>query len=404
MHLAPHVARNIWRFRLRSSLMLLSGVLGVAGVTAASSYAAEGRLQVLEQIRRMGSNVLVVAPRQSRATSTRARTGEIVTTLIERDYLAIRRQVPGIEASSATVTGSFLVKHGDLAKNDCVVVGTEAAFFDIKNWTLREGQSFTEDDDRRAKRVAVLGAAVAKDLFNQESPIRQRLFINRIAFEVIGVLSERGQGLDAGNDDNQVYVPLRTGAHRLLNVEYLSSLLVSIGEWKSVDAAAADIESILEKTHRPTGRAPPDFEVRNQKALVATRIAASERLDRYVNIVGASALAMSGLGILAICWVSVGERNLEIGLRRAVGATARDVFDQFLVESAVISVAASIVGMAVSIGVTAIIAREGGLPFFIDYRRMFIVGVVAVSLNLTFAVLPSRRAAMIDPVSALRSA
>jgi putative ABC transport system permease protein len=404
MHLAPHVARNIWRFRLRSSLMLLSGVLGVAGVTAASSYAAEGRLQVLEQIRRMGSNVLVVAPRQSRATSTRARTGEIVTTLIERDYLAIRRQVPGIEASSATVTGSFLVKHGDLAKNDCVVVGTEAAFFDIKNWTLREGQSFTEDDDRRAKRVAVLGAAVAKDLFNQESPIRQRLFINRIAFEVIGVLSERGQGLDAGNDDNQVYVPLRTGAHRLLNVEYLSSLLVSIGEWKSVDAAAADIESILEKTHRPTGRAPPDFEVRNQKALVATRIAASERLDQYVNIVGASALAMSGLGILAICWVSVGERNLEIGLRRAVGATARDVFDQFLVESAVISVAASIVGMAVSIGVTAIIAREGGLPFFIDYRRMFIVGVVAVSLNLTFAVLPSRRAAMIDPVSALRSA
>jgi hypothetical protein len=107
MHLASHATRNIWRFRLRSGLMLLSGVLGVAGVTAASSYAAEGRLQVLEQIRRMGANVLVVVPRQSRAAGSRARTGEIVTTLIGRDYLAIRREVPSIAASSATVTGSF---------------------------------------------------------------------------------------------------------------------------------------------------------------------------------------------------------------------------------------------------------------------------------------------------------
>lgn len=404
MHLASHATRNIWRFRLRSGLMLLSGVLGVAGVTAASSYAAEGRLQVLEQIRRMGANVLVVVPRQSRAAGTRARTGEIVTTLIGRDYLAIRREVPLIAASSATVTGSFLVKHGDLAKNDCVVVGTEAAFIEIKNWPLREGQYFTEDDDRRAERVAVLGAAVARDLFNQESPIGQRLFINRIAFEVIGVLSERGQGVDAGNDDNQVYVPLRTGAHRLLNVEYFSSLLLSIGDWNMVDTAAAEIESILARTHPAIGRSPLDFEVRNQRSLVATRITAAARLDRYVNIVGASALAMSGLGILAICWVSVGERNLEIGLRRAVGATARDVFLQFLLESVVVSMVASMVGIAASIEVTAIVVRQSGLPLFIDYRRMFIVAMVAIILNLTFAVLPSRRAARIDPVSALRSA
>jgi putative ABC transport system permease protein len=403
LYLAWLAARHIWRFRLRSSLMLLSGVLGVGGVTTASSYAAEGRLQVLEQLRKMGASVLVVAARQSRATGTRARTGELVTTLMDRDLQAIRREVAGIEASTPIVTGTFLVKHGDLAKNDCSIVGAEASFDKIKNWPIKAGQFFSPDDVRRARRVAVLGAAVARDLFNDQDPIGEKLFINRIPFDVIGVLGERGQGLDAGNDDNQVFVPLRTAANRLLNVDYYSSILVLVEKGTDLDEASHEIESVLLKTHHPIGGSPVDFEVRNQKALVATRMTAAERLDQYVSLVGASALAMSGLGIFAICWVSVGERHMEIGLRRAIGATSRDIFGQFLLESVGISVAASLVGMIVAWAASAMIARLTGAPFFIDYDRMVIVGFAAIFLNVALSVLPSRRAALIDPVTALRS-
>jgi putative ABC transport system permease protein len=401
--LGAHATRHIWRFRLRSGLMLMSGILGVSGVIAAGSYAAEGRLQVLEQIRRLGANVLVVAPRQSRAVAARERTGQSVTTLIERDYAAIQREVPDLESTSAIVTGSFLVKHGNLAKNDCLVVGTEASFLDIKSWSLLQGKFFDSDDVRRAARVAVLGAAVARDLFNDNSPVGQPIFINRMAFEVIGVLRERGQGLDAGNEDNQVYVPIRTAAHRLLNVDFYNTLLVSISRSDRVDAAAAAIEAILLRTHRPAGREPPDFEVQNQKALVDTRFTASRRLNRYVDIVSACALAMSGLGILAICWVSVGERNIEIGLRRALGATKTDIFVQFLLESAIVSIAASGIGLALGMLSTKWVAHKMELPFFVDFPRAFIVALVAIALNMLFGLLPARRAASMNPVRALRS-
>jgi putative ABC transport system permease protein len=395
--------RQLWRFRLRSGLMFLSGVLGVAGVTVAGSYAASGRVQVLEQIRQMGANVLVVAPLQSRAAGTRARTGEIVTTLIGRDYTAIRARVPGIEASSAFVTGSFLVKHADLSKNDCIIVGVEASFLDIRHWSLHAGQFFHADDVSRGQRVAVVGAAVARDLFNGEDPVGQRLYIKRIPFEVIGVLNERGQGVDAGNEDNQVYIPLRAAAHRLLNVDYYSGLLLSVDPNDLIDDEKALIEAVLSQTHRAVGRTPVDFEVRSQKALVDTRLAASNRLDRYVEMVGAAALAMSGVGILAICWVSVGERQMEIGLRRALGATQRDIFCQFLMEGTVISVAASLVGIAFGSAISAILARQTRMPFFLDQWKALIVAVVAVALNLVFITLPSRRAALTEPVLALRS-
>jgi putative ABC transport system permease protein len=403
LYLALFAARHVWRFRLRSSLMMLSGILGVGGVTTASSYAAAGRLQVLEQLSKMGANVLVVAARQGRATGTRARTGELVTTLTERDLQAIRREVASIEASTPIVTGTFLVKHGDLAKNDCAIVGAEASFDQIKNWPVRAGQFFSPEQVRHAQRVAVLGSAVAQDLFDNQDPIGEKVFINRIPFEVIGVMGERGQGLDAGNDDNEVFVPLRTAAMRLLNIDYYSSILILVEQGTDLDDASRGIESVLLRTHHPVGGSPVDFEVRNQKALVATRVTAAGRLDRYVSLVGASALAMSGLGIFAICWVSVGERRVEIGLRRAMGATAGDIFAQFLLEGIGIGVVASLVGMIVAWVSSAMIARLTGAPFFIAYGRMVFVGFAAIFLNLALSVLPSRRAALIDPAMALRS-
>jgi putative ABC transport system permease protein len=395
--------RLLWRFRLRSSLILLSALLGVGGVICAISYAAEGRLKVLNRIQRLGTNVLVVTPQLSRNVGGRAKTGTIVTTLVAADYAEILREVPDIEKSSATLTTSFLVKAGDLSKNNCIVMGTEPDYVRIRHWKNSEGDFYGIPEMRSSARVAVLGATVRRDLFGTESPIGKRLFINRVPFEVIGVLEERGQGLDATNEDNQVYVPLSTAMRRLANLDSFGAILFEVGRWDQMDEATDAIHKILTKRHRAQGNLPEDFQIQNQKALINTEITSSKRLAFLVSWVGLSGLAVSGLGILAICWISVGERVREIGIRRALGATKADIFFQFLFEAVVISLLGCLAGLLTGWQGTQSIAKRAELPFFFDWTNAALVATFAAFLNLAFALIPSRRAALLDPIRALKA-
>jgi putative ABC transport system permease protein len=395
--------RLIWRFRLRSGLILLSALLGVGGVISAINYAAEGRLKVLNRIQRLGTNVLVVTPQLSRNVGGRRKTGTIVTTLVAADYAEILREIPEIEKSSATVTTSFLVKAGDLSKSNCLVMGTEPAFARIRHWQTTEGEFYGMAEMRRSARVAVLGSTVRRDLFGSESPIGKRMFINRVPFEVMGVLEERGQGLDAANEDNQVYVPLSTAMRRLANVDYFSAILFAVTRWDRMDDATEAIHRVLSKRHRAPGNLPEDFQVQNQKALIDTEIASSHRLTFLVRWVGLSGLVVSGLGILAICWIAVGERVVEIGIRRALGATKSDIFLQFLFETVVISVLGCFAGLMAGWRGTESIALRADLPFSFDWTTAALVAGFAILMNLVFALIPSRRAALLDPIRALKS-
>lgn len=395
--------RLIWRFRLRSGLILLSALLGVGGVIPAINYAAEGRMKVLNRIQRLGTNVLVVTPQLSRNVGGRAKTGTIVTTLVAADYAEILREIPEVEKSSATITTSFLVKAGDLSKSNCIVMGTEPDYARIRHWQTTEGEFYEMPEMSRSARVAVLGSTVRRDLFAGESPIGKRMFINRVPFEVIGVLEERGQGLDATNEDNQVYVPLSTAMRRLANVDYFSSILFAVTRWDRMDETTEAIHQVLSKRHRAPGILPEDFQIQNQKALVDAEIASSNRLTFLVRWVGLSGLAVSGLGILAICWIAVGERVGEIGIRRALGATKSDIFFQFLFEAAVISVLGCFAGLMAGWRGTESIARRTDLPFFFDGTSAELVVGFAMFMNLVFALIPSRRAALLDPIRALKS-
>jgi len=395
--------RLIWRFRLRSGLILLSALLGVGGVISAINYAAEGRLKVLNRIQRLGTNVLVVTPQLSRNVGGRAKTGSIVTTLVAADYAEILRETPDIEKSSATITTSFLVKAGDLSKSNCVVMGTEPDYARIRHWQTTDGEFYDMPEMRRAARAAVLGSTVRRDLFGSESPIGKRIFINRVPFEVIGVLEERGQGLDATNEDNQVYVPLSTAMRRLANLDYFGSILFAVASWDRMDETTEAIHQVLRKRHRAPGNLPEDFQIQNQKALIDTEMAASNRLTFLVRWVGLSGLAVSGLGILAICWIAVGERVGEIGIRRALGATKSDIFFQFLFEAVIISVLGCFAGIIAGWQGTESIAHREDLPFFFDWKNALLVAGFAMSMNLVFALIPSRRAARLDPIRALKS-
>jgi putative ABC transport system permease protein len=401
LYIAIDALRVVWRFRFRSALILLSAILGVAGVIISVNFASGGRQQALNQIERMGVNVLAIRPEQDRSVGGRARTGAIVQTLVDADYTAIRQQVPSILRSSAVATTEFRLKAGDLSKA-APVVGCEPDYARIKNWSLAEGNFFDDVDERRATRVAVLGYTIARELFGDASALGKRITLNRTPFEVVGVLSERGQELDAATEDDQTYVPLRTAMHRLMNVEYYSELLLEIDEADRMDGAAKSVSGILRQRHRRLANLPDDFQVQNQKSLLETQAASSGRLGFYVRWIGLSGLVVSGLGILAVCWIAVIGRTVEIGTRRALGANASDVFFQMLLEAAVLGIGGCALGLAMGWRGSLWATQRANLPQVFDWPNVWLTVGVATAMNLGFALFPAARAARVSPIRALK--
>jgi len=349
----------------------------------------------------LGTNVLIITPAQSRALAGRARTGAPVTTLVERDYRALKSEVLSRTRSSALVTQSFWSKAGDLSKN-AAIMGVEPDYFAIKDWSVTAGELFDSTQERTAARVALLGHTVANDLFGTSSPLGQRMMINRVQFTVIGVLTERGQGLDVSNEDSQIYVPLSTAMRRLTNLDHYGGIVIEIDSLTGMDAAAEQSRSLLHQMHHIQPNQPEDFQIQNQKSLLDTQMAAARRLGFFLRWIAASALAVSGLGIVAITWIAVKERTHEIGTRRALGATAADIFFQVTCETAALALGGGFVGIAISWPTSRLISDSVGLPFVFDRNSAVLAFAAAAVLNLVFSILPSRKAASVSPMEALR--
>ncbi len=325
----------------------------------------------------------------------------MVTTLVEGDYRAIRDDLLGPVPASALVSSALRLKAGFLS-TVAPVIGVEPAYFAMKAWELEAGRWFGPDELRRSARVVLLGHKAARELFADRNPLGERLFINRVPFEVIGVLAERGPGLDASDEDAQVYVPLTAAMRRLLNVEHYNAILFEVPDLDQMEQAEQAITRLMQQRHRSSAARPDDFQVQSQRELIDTRLAAADRLTFLVSWIGFSAIVVAGLGILAIAWIAVRDRTREIGTRRALGATANDVFFQFAFEACVLAIAGIVIGVGVGWLATRFIAERAELAFVFDTGNAVLALVIAFVLNLLFAGWPAMRAARLDPIEALR--
>jgi putative ABC transport system permease protein len=226
--------------------------------------------------------------------------------------------------------------------------------------------------------------------------------INRVPFTVSGVLAERGQGLDVSNEDNQVYVPLATAMRRLMNVDHYSAIVLEIDNLDTLDAAAATVRTLLHQAHHIQFNQRDDFQIQNQKTLLDTQQAAAGELGVFLRWIAGSALLVSGLGMVGITWIAIKERTTEIGIRRALGATAIDIFSQVLFESTALAVLGCAFGFTISWPLSWIITNSPGLPFVFDLRSAALAFTAAGVLNILFALWPSRKAACVSPLAALR--
>jgi ABC-type antimicrobial peptide transport system permease subunit len=325
-----------------------------------------------------------------------------VTTLNASDYKAIRQSVPGISSSSPTVSSQFRVRAGDLTKNT-TVVGCDPVYFAIKQWSPAFGALFDEHDARQQPRSALLGATAARDLFGEGDPTGSRITINRIPFTVEGVLSERGQGLDTSNEDDQVYVPLDTAMHRLMNIDYFNSIFFNIESWSRMDSAADQIHQLLGERHRHTATSEDDFLVQNRKSLIDTQLSAFTRLTFLVRWIAVSALVVSSLGVFAVTWIGIRNRTREVGIRRAIGATRTDILIQFVAEGALGSAVGCSGGVAFAYAALLIIDALVQQPFLSSPAAASLETVASMMLYLGFTLLSSLRAVGIQPLVALRT-
>jgi putative ABC transport system permease protein len=394
--------RNFWRFRLQAVIISLATMMGTAGVIVSTGYAAGGRQKILDQFSQLGANIVVVSPDQSRSVGGRARTGSVVTTLKASDYKAITQAVADISSSSPTVSGVLRVRAGDLTKNT-TIVGCNPDYFAIKHWSASYGVIFDNAAAKQQARVAMLGATAARDLYGGTDPTGSRIMINRVPFAVAGVMDERGQSLDASNEDDQLYIPLETAMHRLMNVDYFNAIFIEIDSSSHMESAVEGIHNVLRERHRRVASNGEDFLLQNRKSLLETQLTSFARFTFLVRWIAVSALVVSSFGILSLTWMGLRHRTREIGTRRAIGATRFDILIQFFIEGTIGVLFGSGSGMVIAYLVLMIIDRRLDLPLLFSAPQAFGEVLSAFSIYSVFTLLSSLRAIKVQPMLALQS-
>ena len=251
-------------------------------------------------------------------------------------------------------------------------------------------------------RVAVIGMTVASNLFGEANPVGKTIRVNNQPYRVIGVLESKGQSSVGQDQDDVVIVPLTTAMDRLLAVTYVQTINVQVSSPSKMDSVQKDIETLLRQRHHLTGAKENDFQVQNLTSLMSTMNETTTMLTLFLGSIAAISLIVGGIGIMNIMMVSVTERTREIGIRKALGATFKDIMTQFLIESVVIGVIGGVLGIFFGIVAAQAISKFGDFQTVITAAPIFLSFAFSVGIGLFFGIYPARKAALLDPIEALR--
>lgn len=400
------VAKSAWRSlaarKMRTLLAALGITVGVGAVVAVVSIGQGTRAEVLRAIESLGSNLLTVTAGQTKTFAGRQQQASDVTTLTRRDAEAIAEEIPDVEMAVPAQSRKLPVTWED-ATTTTTVVATLPEFQDVRNFRPCSGDFIDEETVRSTLRVVVIGQTVAEALFGGDDPVGARIRIDRTPFTVIGVMERKGLDISGLDQDDQAFIPLSTGLRRLFNVAHVRTIYVQASSMVGMASAAEEIGLLLRERHRLREGADDDFSVANQSELIAAQQEIGSSLTLLLSSVGAISLFVGGVGILAVMLISVRERTREIGVRRAVGATRRDILLQFLVEAAALSLIGSISGAVLGAVAAAVTARFTEWGMGLSWPAVFGSLAFSVTIGIAFGLYPARRASLLSPIQALRS-
>lgn len=386
--------------KLRTFLTLLGIIIGVGAVIAMVSLGFGLKENVKNNISKLGSNLLIITSGGRTASGARLAAGEGVK-LTYDDMQAIEKQVDGIANISASVNRSYQMVAGNQNWTSRVE-GTTPSSFTISSLEVEDGRVLNERDLVSRGRVAVIGKTVADSLFPEGNPVGKIMRINKAPFQVIGVLKSNGQGSMGMDQDDVVYVPLTTAQNRMMGITNVQRITVQAENENIINDVQADVEQVLRTRHKIKDGANDDFTVGNMAQIMETMLSTANNITILLGCIAAISLLVGGIGIMNIMLVSVTERTREIGIRKALGATYNNILLQFLVESMVIGIIGGTLGVVLGIGASCIISSMAGWNTVISVWAIVIAVIFSVGIGLFFGIYPARKAALLDPIDALR--
>ena len=386
--------------KLRSILTMLGIIIGVGAVIAMVSVGLGVKQNITNSIASLGSNMLIVMPGSSNTGGVRSAAGSR-TTLKYEDAVAIKSKIKNIDYVSPTVQRSFQVVNGNQNWNT-TVYGVTPEYMSIRSLAVSAGSFISQSDLTKRHRVAVIGTTVASNLYGNKNPVGLNIRVNNQPYKVIGVLESKGQSSMGQDQDDIVIIPLTTAMERLLGITYVQSVNVQVTSQDKMNLVQEDIEALMRQRHRITGGKEDDFNVRNMTSLMETVSETTSMLTLFLGSVAAISLLVGGIGIMNIMMVSVTERTREIGIRKALGATFKAIMTQFLIESVVIGVIGGLIGIAFGCFASVMIAKFGGFNTVITMSPILLSFSFSVGIGLFFGIYPARKAALLNPIEALR--
>ena len=392
--------RALQRNKMRSFLTMLGIIIGVGAVIAMLAIGQGAEYSVKAQIASLGTNVLMVYPGAQQQAGVRTAAGS-ATTLTEDDALAIGRECPAVQYISPGSAAGGQIIAGNLNWSTGIQgVGTD--YLEIRQWPIEYGEFFTDQDVKAAAKICILGKTVADNLFPETSPVDQTVRIRSVPFKVVGVLTKKGQNAMGQDQDDVILAPYTTVIRRLSHWPNLRFILVSATSLKDISVAQTQISELLRMRHKIQPYDPDDFTIRNQTDLAATATATTDILTILLASIASVSLLVGGIGIMNIMLVSVTERTREIGIRMSIGARSRDILTQFLIEALVLSLLGGIVGIILGVVGSSIISSLAKWPTIVTAFSIILSFGFSIAIGIFFGFYPARKAAMLNPIDALR--
>jgi putative ABC transport system permease protein len=316
---------------------------------------------------------------------------------------AIMRECSAVENAAPVQSKKLQVKYDNLSTNTSVV-GTTPDFINVRNFRTATGVFFTGEKNLASRRTAVLGQSVVKNLFEGRNPIGETIRIGKVPFEVIGVMESKGVDLNGADQDDQIFIPIRTALRRVFNLPYINAINIQATNTEAMGRAVAQITEMLRDRHRLNKQQKPDdFTIQNQADLLDAQRETTDTFTMLIGSIAGISLLVGGIGILAIMLIAIRERTNEIGLRMAVGASRKDIMTQFVLEASILGVGGGLVGILLGI-LGAFFVRIGtSWAVSISPDSVGLAFGFSLLVGLFFGVYPARRASLLDPITALRS-
>ncbi|MDH4274053.1 MAG: ABC transporter permease [Gammaproteobacteria bacterium] len=386
--------------KVRTGLSMLGILIGVAAVVAMMALGQGAQQAIERQLAGLGSNLLVLRSGASRIGGVTQDTGA-GTRLTVDDANYVRDRVATVKQTAPAVNGRGQVVY--LNKNwSTQLLGAVSQYAKVRAATPEVGRFFTDEENQRRALVAVVGQTVARELFGAQNPIGEMIKINKVNFQVIGILPEKGANAFRDQDD-MIVIPLNTAMHRLLGKNYVDYIDIEVIDAAAIEATQKAVSELMLSRHKvPLSQGEEAFQIRNMADVQSALAESSKTMGALLASIAAISLLVGGIGIMNIMLVSVTERTREIGLRKAIGARRGDILFQFLVESVVVSVVGGLIGIALGSGITVLLANVAGWTTSISMSSVLLAFLFSASIGMIFGIYPATKASRLHPIVALR--